>query len=71
MCVVYVHVCVYVLVRKRTFDWLDGLKLSSLDGFTFSRACTFYEHVLLMYFSLVGYSSLAFSHQRTVAPQIH
>ena len=42
MCVVYVHVCVYVLVRKRTFDWLNGLKLSSFDSFTFSRACIFY-----------------------------
>ena len=42
MCVVNVHVCVYVLVSKRTFDWLDGLNLSSFDGFTFSRACTFY-----------------------------
>ena len=36
MCVVYVY------VRKQTFDWLDGLKLSSFDGFNFSRACTFY-----------------------------
>ena len=36
------NVCVCVLVRKRTFDWLDDLKLSSFDGFTFSRACTFY-----------------------------
>ena len=42
MYVVYVHVCLYVLVRKRTFDLLDGLKLSSFDGFPFSRAYTFY-----------------------------
>ena len=36
MCVVYVY------VRTRTFDWLHSLKLSSFDGFNFSRACTFY-----------------------------
>ena len=46
MCVVYVHVCVYVLVRKRTFDWLDSLKLSSFDDFTFFES---------MYFLLVGF----------------
>ena len=42
MCVAYVHVFVYVLMHKRTFDWLGGFKLSSFDCFTFSRASTFY-----------------------------
>ena len=28
-------------MRKRTFDWLGGFKLSSFDCFTFSRASTF------------------------------
>ena len=42
VCSVCSRIFVYVLMRKRTFDWLGGFKLSSFDCFTFSRACTFY-----------------------------